>query len=142
MTLDEQAQIWRNANEEAIKHIAQLVYGPKEDYEQEFQQLALAITNTDMNPWSFMPEGWEGVLGSAQRYESFLTMVHHAMCDDGDISFVEHQMHGSCIVMHNHHDTVLIADQMKKRYPSRPGMEYTYIVHTDVYKFIKGLQEK
>ena len=146
MRLDEQAQQWRDSTENAITNIERLVYGPKEDYEQEFQMLALAITNTDKNPWSFMPKGWEGVRDDAQQYESFLTMVHHALCDDGDISFVEHKMHGQCIVMYNHNDTDLIKEQMAKRYPDYPNRSnrldnaIPYTVHTDVWRFIRSIQ--
>jgi len=147
LDIQEIASTWREANEEAIRTVTRLVYGTGEDYEKAFQLLALTITTTDVNPWSFMPRGWEGAKESAQTYESFLHMLHHAMCDDGDVSFIEHEIHGSCMVMHNSNDTDLIHKEVMKRYPLHRAVRandvsQTYVIHTDVYRFIKALQDE
>ena len=68
-------------------------------------------------------------------------MLHHALCDDGDVCFVEHQIHGSSMLMYNKHDTELVEKQMAKRFPSHRGIVYTYEIHDDVKRFIKAFNE-
>ena len=51
----------------------------------------IAITNhlleTDANPYSFLPHGWAGALSTSTGFESLLHVIHHALFDDGEISF-------------------------------------------------------
>lgn len=46
------------------------------------------LLNTDCNPYGFLSEGWAGNLSSAQGFSGFLSCLHHALYDDGDVTFV------------------------------------------------------
>lgn len=45
------------------------------------------LLSTDINPYTFLPEGWAGHVGTAESLSSFLSIIHHALFDDGDITF-------------------------------------------------------
>jgi len=75
---------WINITQEAIKDIKTLLSSNKE-YDKDFIRLANAIINTNENPWSFMPKNWEGSLSTATNCYSFLSCLHHAMIDDGEV---------------------------------------------------------
>lgn len=54
----------------------------------EMSGLVEWLLNTDANPYGFLPEGWAGAMGSAQGFSSLLHCIHHALYDDGEITFV------------------------------------------------------
>ena len=72
--------------DEAIKTIKQL-QGPSE-YEPQMNGLVNWLLETDANPYSYLPEGWAGSISSAEGFASLLGVIHHAVYDDGDITFV------------------------------------------------------
>ena len=55
--------------------------------EDDVGLLANWLMDTDHNPYSFLPEAWAGAMGTAEGFASLLHMIHHALVDDGDISF-------------------------------------------------------
>jgi hypothetical protein len=59
-----------------------------EDYELEYKALVNFIVTTTTNPYSFMPKGWEGSIGSSTGFSSFLGVLHHAMIDDGELTML------------------------------------------------------
>lgn len=80
---------WDKSYDEAVKYIERVYQEAPEEYEVEFQRLAVFLTDTQLNPWGFMPEGWCGARGSAESFASFLGTLHHAMVDDGDVCFMD-----------------------------------------------------
>lgn len=46
------------------------------------------LANTEINPYSFLPEEMASGFGTSEGFEFICHMVHHALVDDGDISFV------------------------------------------------------
>jgi len=57
--------------------------------EFKFQALAKAILSTDLNPYSFMPKHYQSALTTSTSIENFLLILHHAMMDDGDVTFIK-----------------------------------------------------
>ena len=46
------------------------------------------MLTTDANPSAYLPEGWAIALESANSFAALLHTIHHAVYDDGDITFV------------------------------------------------------
>lgn len=54
----------------------------------EMNELVKWLLETDYNPYGFLPENFAGHFNSAEGFASLLHMIHHAVYDDGDITFV------------------------------------------------------
>lgn len=77
------------AHEEAKDGIKKYLASTKE-YDQETVHLLKWLLNTSHNPYSiFVDECWAGALGTASGFHSLCNMIHHALVDDGEISFVQ-----------------------------------------------------
>lgn len=50
--------------------------------------LAKWMMDTDANPYAYLPDHWAGCIGSAEQFAGLLHTIHHAVYDDGDITFV------------------------------------------------------
>lgn len=53
----------------------------------ELQALTKLFLETDVNPYSFLPEYFAPAFDTAGGLSSLLGTIHHALYDDGDISF-------------------------------------------------------
>lgn len=138
--MNEMKQYWIDKNFQAMEEIDKLLQ-LNEEYQKEFVQLANWVYHTNINPWGFMPVGWESVRESAQSFCAFLNQLHHAMVDDGDICFIETEIHGSFIAFGFHKDEAEIKDIYLKKMTS----VYThraYEAHTDVARFIKHVEKR
>ena len=73
----------------------------KDNYEQSMQTIERLRTEpstmkdlvnwmltTDANPYAYLPEGWASAMESADSFAALLHNIHHAVYDDGDITFV------------------------------------------------------
>lgn len=58
------------------------------EYDPPMHELVKWMIETDANPYSYLPYYWAGCLENAQSFTSLLHMIHHALYDDGDITFV------------------------------------------------------
>jgi len=58
---------------------------------QQTDDVMSSITNwlldTEINPYSFLPEFYANLVCTAEGFESLLHQIRHALFDDGDISF-------------------------------------------------------
>jgi hypothetical protein len=86
-TLTEKFELFDEAHIRAKKTIEDLV-APGEAYEQDYVALANWIVTTDINPYGWMDERWAGSTFTAEGVANLLSNLHHAMVDDGDVSFV------------------------------------------------------
>lgn len=57
-------------------------------YEPQMDGLVKWMLETDANPYAYLPQEWAGALDSAQGFASLLHYIHHAVYDDGEITFV------------------------------------------------------
>lgn len=53
----------------------------------EFVELVNLLLTTDANPYGFCPTGYTDAFYSAQSFDSLCCAIHHALYDDGDITF-------------------------------------------------------
>jgi hypothetical protein len=51
-------------------------------------ELVRWMIETDANPYSYLPHNWAHSLETATDFESLLNQLHHALYDDGDVTFV------------------------------------------------------
>lgn len=61
---------------------------PDERYNPPMDGLVRWMLTTDANPYSYLPKKQACMLNSATGFESLLDQIHHALYDDGDITFV------------------------------------------------------
>ena len=57
-----------------------------DDYE-DMRLIAKWLLETQHNPYGFLPDSYAGSLDTAEGFSSLLGTIHHALVDDGDISF-------------------------------------------------------
>lgn len=53
----------------------------------EMMAITKFLLETEANPYAFLPENWAGCVGSSSGMASLLHHIHHALHDDGEISF-------------------------------------------------------
>lgn len=76
-----------NENVSSIKSYLKYPENQDDDY-LAFHKLANWIVDRDVSYVDFLPENWQSSLCSADGLASLLSVIHHAMLDDGDITFV------------------------------------------------------
>lgn len=69
--------------DQAIKTIEQY-----QTTQSTMQSLVEWMLTTDANPYSYLPEAYAGSVDSAEMFAGLLNTIHHALYDDGDITFV------------------------------------------------------
>ena len=76
------------SHEEAKAEISNYLNSEK-DYDKETVHLLTWLLNTKHNPYSiFVDETWAGSLDTSSGFAGLCSMIHHALVDDGAISFV------------------------------------------------------
>lgn len=76
---------FQTKHEEALQTIERFLAYEEGETMHEFVAWLLS---TPHNPYGFLPEQWAGAISTAEGLASFLYVVHHALYDDGDITFV------------------------------------------------------
>ena len=82
---------WQISFNDTIQNIENSIIEKNDDYPELIQFKALSkwlISNT-YNPYSYMPKGYENFLSNPFDTDNLLKTLHHAICDDGDVSFVK-----------------------------------------------------
>lgn len=82
MEVKDKFDMFRSKTEEDITSIIGLLQTP------ELSKLYNWLLTTDINPYSFLPEGFTNSLATSSGTASLFYMIHHATIDDGEISFV------------------------------------------------------
>lgn len=54
----------------------------------DVSELVEWMLTTDANPYSYLGDVWGSSLDTAENFASFLNNLHHALVDDGDVTFV------------------------------------------------------
>ncbi len=117
------------------------------EYSTKSQSEMMAITNyllkTEDNPYSFLPKGWEGSIATSTDFLSLLNVIHHALFDDGDISFpiVNGEPRIALVSRHteNYLDFILTDNEIKDLKSGKK--QYTVKQCKDVLDFIEKHQE-
>ena len=79
-------QKFKKSYDESIESIEHIL-SPSTD-EKSLADLALWMLETDCNPYGFLSEQWAECLSTAEGFDSLLHHLHHALYDDGDVTFV------------------------------------------------------
>lgn len=79
-------QRWDQAHTQAKEQVSALL-ASREAYAADFVQLARWCLTTSLSPYDFMPSGWAGSLADSVSAALFVSVLHHAMVDDGDVCF-------------------------------------------------------
>lgn len=99
--------------------------------------LARWLLETDVNPYGFLPPEWAGATGSAQGFLGLLDHLHHALYDDGDVTFCMVNDEPRIVFAHHLDDhfreRALRADELRMsykvhRHPTRPDWSPQYVV--------------
>ena len=92
----------------------------------EMQAITKYLLDTDANPYGFLPPAWAGAMTTSTGFASLLGMIHHALFDDGDISFpvVNKEPRIAFVWRHekNYEDYVL--SEQEKQLKEKFGSEY------------------
>ena len=73
----------------AIDRIQKVINTPEDAYDYEMSVLIKWMLTTDANPYSYLPDGFRGSLYSVQDFEGLISVIHHALYDDGEITFIK-----------------------------------------------------
>lgn len=79
---DEFKKAFDNSIEEIKKFLEP---GP---HKPQMNGLVKWMMETEANPYSYLPDQWGGALSTAEGFASLLRYIHHALYDDGEITFV------------------------------------------------------
>lgn len=79
---------FHNKFNQAIEHIQSVLSTPEGEYNYEQALLANWMLTSGVNPYEYLPDEWAGSLSCAQSFSALLHSIHHAMYDDGDITFI------------------------------------------------------
>jgi len=113
--------------DQAIESIKRFLEPGK--HEPQINGLVKWMMETDANPYSYLPENWAGCTKSAESFASLLHVIHHAVYDDGDISFVTVNGEPRIVFAWHHEDNFrnyVLSEQEKdleKRWSSKYAIE-------------------
>lgn len=72
---------YNQSHEEAIARIEEMTT------DEKFGPFATWLVETTHSSWGFYPAGWQNSTATASGMANLLGTIHHALYDDGDISF-------------------------------------------------------
>lgn len=136
MNIQNRLDTWINATHTANQNISNILK-LEQEYNKEFVELVRFILESEINPWQYLPSGWEGSLYSAQNTESLLNTIHHSLVDDGDICWINTDIHGPFLAFIDKWDEERIKKLVDKRFSHVGAVKYT--VHGYSGDFIQAL---
>lgn len=91
MSLQELTQNWTTSFKEAISSIEEYITPQSSDYKDlsEFRTLSKWLLETPISGYDFMPHGYTGYRYEPYSTTGLLSLIHHALIDDGEVSFVK-----------------------------------------------------
>ena len=78
---------WNAAHSAAIARINEYLK-PNKHHAVQMNDLVEWMINTDINPFAYLPAKWASSVDTATGFVALLDHIHHALYDDGDITFV------------------------------------------------------
>lgn len=101
------------------------------------------LLETDANPYGFLPHHWAGAMETSTGFNSLLNMIHHALYDDGDISFykINGEPRIAFVWRHEENYADYVLSEQEKDMRTRWGSEYTVEQCKDVMDWIAQHKE-
>lgn len=91
MIIQTLTQGWTTSFQEALSSIELSITPQPNDYKDlsEFRILSKWLLETPLSGYDFMPRGYTGYRYEPYSTDSLLNLLHHALIDDGEVSFVK-----------------------------------------------------
>lgn len=120
--MNDRVKAMEQRHQEALASIEQF----RTHKEPEMRAITEYLLETDANPYSFLPNGWGNALDTSTSFDSFLSIIHHALYDDGDISFpiVNGTPRMAFIWRHEDNYSNYVLSDTEKDLQKRRGTEY------------------
>lgn len=96
-------QTFQDTYDEAVDTIERFLANEVDGYTPRMDGLVRWMMETDANPYGYLDWGWGGSLESAEKFAALLHHLHHALYDDGDVTFCTVDGEPR-IIFANHHD--------------------------------------
>jgi hypothetical protein len=95
MTINNLKNNWNKSFKEAIDNIDLMLVASSNDADEKgFVNLANWLLSNNYNSYHYMPSKWEEFKENPYTTLRLLYMIHHALLDNGDISFVTLKIEG------------------------------------------------
>lgn len=96
MKIKELEDKWKKQFEYNIKSVKKMITSKvnDDDYEKSVADFMRWIVEGDEDPYLFLPEGFHYLRDNLETTQLFLSTLHHALLDDGDVSFVTMKLRG------------------------------------------------
>jgi hypothetical protein len=136
----ERFSLFAKNNSQAVRNIRTML-NSTEEYELEFAHLVKWLMTTEQNPYGFLPEEWAGSTTTAPAFESLCNYIHHAMVDDGDITFYMLEDEPR-IAFKNRNDEDFaesVLTSTEKYFRNRSGHRYQVKFLPNAYEFVKAI---
>ena len=124
----------------AVEHINRCL---TDDKYPELQAITKLFMETDVNPYGFLPEHFAGGFDTAGGMSSLLGAIHHALYDDGDISFPIVNGEPRIVFLHPYEDYYedFVLNETEKHFKKNYSNEYEVRRCSDVFDFIQKFEE-
>jgi uncharacterized short protein YbdD (DUF466 family) len=96
MSIENLKQNWQESFDKAVASVENYLHHQKDDYPEKskFRQLAKWLMENPHNEYSYMPSGYQNFRSNPFETVSLLSTLHHALLDDGEVSFVKLKVEG------------------------------------------------
>ena len=96
MNIENLKQEWQKSADKSIASIENYLSPRKDTYPEDvnFGVLANWLIENSYSTYDYMPNHYQNFRATPFATESLLATLHHALCDDGDVSFVKMMMEG------------------------------------------------
>jgi hypothetical protein len=96
MSIENLKQNWQESFDKAVATIEDYLTPENDDYPEKvkFRQLANWLMENTHDEYSYMPMGYQNFRSNPFETVSLLSTLHHALLDDGEVSFVKLKVEG------------------------------------------------
>lgn len=124
---------WRERFEGALERIEQY----RNDETPDMRLITRWLMDTEANPYGFLERSYARFFETAEGFAGLLQIIHHALVDDGEISFVA--VNGRPMIVFAHRDEigcVELRSEVEVAIAERRGIEVKYDFIDGVAAFI------
>lgn len=110
---------------------------------EEMKAITKLLLETDVNQYGFLPNKWANGFETSSGFASLLRMIHHALVDDGDISFpvVNGEPRIRFVSRWEDNYEQYALNETEKHFKRERGNTYTVEQCKDVFDFIEKFEE-
>lgn len=96
MNIENMKQQWQKSFDKSVASVENYLTPENPDYHEaaQFRELAQWLLENNCNPYDYMTNGYQDFRSTPFKTESLFATLHHALCDDGEVSFVKMKIDG------------------------------------------------